>query len=191
MRRIIVSMNVTLDGLMAGPDHELDWHTRYWDEEMANYLAMQLSHADTLLLGRITYNAMAHYWPSKAGDYSMAREDIAFAEMMNSHNKVVVSATLTAATWNNSRIISGNVAAEVRRLKRAEGADIIIYGSGDLVAELMRLHMIDEYMLWVHPVVLGRGRPFFTVTAGRHLFRLVRSKAFASGVLVLNYRPAC
>ena len=99
MRKVIVSMNVTLDGFMAGPNCELDWHFSFWNEEMAEYASEQLSHADTILLGRITYKAMAKYWPSMAMDLSYPREDIAFAGMMNSYKKIVFSNTLNEVHW--------------------------------------------------------------------------------------------
>lgn len=94
MRKLIVSMNITLDGFMAGPAGELDWHFRFWNEEMADYGVMQLMQADTILLGRKTYNVMAGYWPLVSCNPCFPRSDIAFADMMNNYQKIVCSSTL-------------------------------------------------------------------------------------------------
>ena len=102
MRKLIVSMNITLDGFMAGPAGELDWHFLKWTEEMAEWLGIQLSMADTILLGRNTYDAMACYWPQQDNNLAIARDDIAFASMMNSYTKIVFSKTLKKLHWQNT-----------------------------------------------------------------------------------------
>ena len=154
-------MNVTLDGFMAGPNCELDWHFNYWDEEMARHAGEQLSKADTILLGRVTYNAMAKYWPSKMMDLLCPREDVAFAYMINGCQKVVFSKTLQHTTWNNSRLAKENIRKEIIKLKQQPGKDMIVYGSGSIVSALTRFGLIDEYILWLHPVVLGKGKMLF------------------------------
>jgi dihydrofolate reductase len=187
MRKIVVSMNVTLDGFIAGPNCELDWHFDSWTIDMATALCEQLSNADTILLGRITYCAMARYWPSKATSLSFPREDIAFAYMMNTYNKVVFSKTLNTSQWNNSRFVKGDLSREVLKLKKQPGKDIIIYGSGILVSALIHLNLIDEYTLWLHPVVLGSGKPLFKPSHGRYGLRLLTTRYFSSGVVSLRY----
>lgn len=190
MRKIIVSMNVTLDGFMAGPNCELDWHFQHWNQEMAETAGRQLSKTDTILLGRITYQAMAQYWPSVEGDLSFPREDIAFAEMMNDHSKIVFSKTLIKTGWKNARLAGKNVRSEISRLKHAgngQDKDMIIYGSGVLVSRLMRLDLIDEYILWVHPVILGKGKPLFKKIREKQRLRLLTTKTFSSGVVMLCY----
>lgn len=188
MRKVIVSMNVTLDGFMAGPDCELDWHFNYWNEEMARYAGEQLSRADTILLGRVTYNAMAKYWPSKMMDLSCPREDVAFAEMINSCNKVVFSRTLDSTTWNNSRLVKASIEKEIVNLKQKPGRDMIIYGSGSIVSALTRLGLIDEYILWLHPVVLGKGKLLFKKANVRPGLKLLETRIFDTGVVILCYR---
>jgi len=188
MRKLIVSMNTTLDGFLSGPDCELDWHFKCWTEEMAEAACEQLSKADTILLGRVTYCAMARYWPSKAADLSFAREDIAFADMMNTYTKIVFSKTLPFPEWNNSRLVRGHLAKEIACLKQQRGRDIITYGSGSLVTALMQLDLIDEYQIWVHPVLLGKGRPFFSLQDTLSM-RLFDTKTFRSGVVLLWYKP--
>ncbi|MVT40718.1 dihydrofolate reductase [Chitinophaga oryziterrae] len=185
MRKVVLSMNVTLDGFIAGPNCELDWHFERWGADMAHSLCEQLSRADTIILGRVTYSAMAGYWPNRAADMSFPREDLAFAEMMNRYEKVVFSRSMDTPVWNNSRFVKGNTGKEILQLKQQTGKDIIIYGSGKLVNSLMQLNLIDEYLLWVHPVILGKGKPLFK---DRINMKLMKLKTFDSGVVILYYK---
>jgi dihydrofolate reductase len=186
MGRVIVSMNITVDGYMAGPDGELDWQFNNWTTEMGQLLGEQLSQAGTILLGRNTYNALANYWPFAGTDLSLSRDDIAYATLMNSYPKMVCSSTLKAAAWQNSTIIKANVFEEIKKLKQQAGKDIIIYGSGTLVQYLAQKRLIDEYRLWIYPVALGRGKPLFKQKIA---LKLSSSRQFPSGVLVLTYHP--
>jgi dihydrofolate reductase len=174
-------MNVTLDGFMSGPNGELDWHFPLWSEEMSRYACDQLRMMDTILVGRITYETMAAYWPSAPGD--------AFADMMNSYPKIVFSKTLQQAPWKNSRIIHKNVEGEILKLKQQKGQDMIIYGSGNLLSTLTTMGLIDEYRIWIHPVAIGVGHPLFTDIKAKLGLRLVNAKLFDSGVIVLYYQP--
>jgi len=187
MRKLIVSMNVTLDGFMAGPDCELDWHIQRWTLEMAESLSKELGEADTIILGRVTYNAMANYWPLKSACLSVSREDIAFADMMNNYTKVVFSKTLNQLHWKNSRLAKGSLRTEIERLKRITGKDIILYGSGELANALIQENLIDEYRLWIHPVLLGKGKLFFNEISNKQNLVLVGRRTFSSGVVELRY----
>lgn len=187
MRKLIVSMNVTLDGFMSGPNCELDWHFQSWTAEMAEALCEQLDRADTILLGRRTYAAMAKYWPSKAMDLSFPREDIAFAEMMNHYTKIVFSKTLKTTGWCNSRLVKGNPEDEIVKLKQQGGKDMIIYGSGKLVSALIKSDMVNEYQIWVHPEVIGKGKPLFKNLHNSMRLELLKTKTFRSGVVLLFY----
>ncbi len=180
-------MNVTLDGFMSGPDCELDWHFEAWSADMARELSAQLQATDTILLGRITYQAMAHYWPSRSQDLSFPREDLAFAEMMNKHRKIVFSKTLDEASWNNTIVCRGSVIAKIRELKQQPGRDIIVYGSGQLVNKLMADNLIDVYTLWLHPVAIGKGKPLFKKLRRRISVSAQSVTQFSSGVLALSY----
>ena len=188
MRRIVVSMNITLDGFMAGPNSELDWHFNFWNEEMAEFACDQLKMADAILLGRITYNAMAKYWGSVSMDSSYPRADIAFADMMNNHHKIVFSRTLEIPEWNNSRLINHDINNEVRKLKKVTGRDMIIYGSGTIVNALTRSGLIDDYLFWMHPVVLGKGKTIFKNSSDWPSLNLFKTRIFSSGVIVLHYK---
>lgn len=173
---------------MAGPNCELDWHFNFWNEEMAEFACDQLKMADVILLGRITYNAMAKYWGSVSIDSSYPRVDIAFADMMNSYHKIVFSRTLEKPEWNNSRLIKDDINNEVRKLKKDSGRDMIIYGSGTIVNALTRAGLIDDYLLWVHPVVLGKGKTIFKNSSIWPSLNLFKTRIFSSGVIVLHYK---
>ena len=187
MRKLIVSMNVTLDGFLSGQACELDWHFESWTSDMADALCMRLATADTILLGRVTYAAMAGYWQSKAMDLSCSREDLAFVDMMNHYNKIVVSKTLTKATWSNSDILNGNLEEELSQLKQQSGKDIIIYGSGKLLSALVPADLIDEYQLWIHPVAIRKGKPLFGSLLHARPLKLINAETFSSGIVVLTY----
>ena len=187
MRKLIVSMNVTLDGFMAGPDCELDWHFERWSPEMAESLSGELGSADTIILGRVTYNAMASYWPMRLNCLAISREDIAFADMMNNHWKVVFSKTIHETHWNNSRVVKGDLAAEIQKMKLEQGKDMILFGSGKLVTALIQEDLVDEYRLWIHPILLGRGKPFFNAINNRQELQLIERRSFPSGVVELKY----
>nr|WP_294947476.1 dihydrofolate reductase family protein [uncultured Mucilaginibacter sp.] len=185
MRKLIVSMNVSLNGCMAGANGELDWHYSLWDEDMARATSAQLGQADTILLGRVTYQAMAGYWTAKAGHAFGAREDADFTEMMNSHSKIVFSKTLKTAGWQNSRLANRSIAKEIASLKQLPGKDIIVYGSGKIVQALNRLNLVDEYLLWVHPVLVDKGRPLFVKRAA---LEFIGKRDFNTGVVLMAYK---
>ncbi len=161
MRNIIVSMNVTADGFMSGLNGELNWHFNFWDDEMCECVCEQLYHADALLLGKNTYNALARYWPYKVIDQSMPRGDIILADMMNRHQKIVCSHTLTLLPWANSSLLRGDLKQRIEELKQTDGRNIITYGSGQLIASLLKEDLIDRFELWTHPVRIRSGIPLF------------------------------
>lgn len=188
MRKLIVSMNVTIDGFMSGPDCELDWHFKCWTKEMGEALCTQLSQADTILLGRVTYQAMAKYWPSKITDTNVRGEDFAFAEMMNQYDKIVFTNTLREAEWSKSKLMNENVEDEIKKLKNQRGRNMIVYGSGKLVKALMYYNLVDEYQLWVHPVILGKGKQLFNNPHEWLDMKLCECETFSSGVILLHYQ---
>ncbi len=186
MRKVVVLEYVSLDGVMEDPggaekfEHG-SWTIPYWNDEIAKFQFDGLFASDALLLGRATYQEFAKAWPSMT-------DEAGFAARMNNLPKYVVSTTLKKVEWNNSRLIKGNVADEVSRLKQESGQDILIYGSGELVRMLMQHDLVDEYRLLVYPVTLGSGKRLFK--DGSHAtLRLVETKAFGSGVVALIYQP--
>jgi len=157
---------------------------------MAAALVQQLSRADTIVLGRVTYCAMAGFWMSRSGDLDLPREDLAFADMMNRYNKIVFSKTLTKTSWQKSVIISGDIKNEVEHLKKQAGKNLIVYGSGTLVNSLIQMNLVDEYTLWVHPVILGDGKPLFKRPGKMIAMDLLHTQTFSSGVVKMDFCPA-
>lgn len=188
MRRVIVSEFVTLDGVIEAPGHEEHrdgknaWALRGGSEEQQRYKFEELLAADALLLGRVTYQIFAAFWPT-------APRDRGFAEKMNSLQKYVVSRTLRDAEWSNTSILQGDIAEEVPKLKRQPGGDIMVHGSADLVNSLMKHDLIDEYRLMVFPVILGSGKRLFRDETDTSHLQLVDTRAFSSGVVLLSYQP--
>ena len=180
-------MNLSLDGFMSGANAELDWHFNAWNEEMGEKLLELLEKADTILLGRHTYEVMATYWPMKPLEQNFPRQDLAIADKMNRYTKIVFSKSDIALSWNNSKFARKNAEVEIIQLKQQKGKDIILIGSGRLVTSIMELNLIDEYQLWIHPVILGKGNPLFK-GCGRHTnLQLRESVVFELGVIALNY----
>jgi dihydrofolate reductase len=177
-------MNITLNGCMADASGGLDWHLQNWTSDMAQLLGQQLSRADTLLLGRNTYSAMASYWPAVNTGLCISREDIPYADLINNIEKVVCSSTLKQLSWNNSRAINGNLHQQIIKLKQQVGKDIIVYGSHTLVQYLIQYNLVDEYILWVYPIALAQGTALFKHAQN---LKLMRSHQFPSGVVVLHY----
>jgi class 3 adenylate cyclase/dihydrofolate reductase len=188
MRRIVVAEFVTLDGVIEAPGHEEHrdgrnaWALNVTSEDMVAYGFEQLQGVDALLLGRATYQIWAAFWPFAAPD--------AIGERINDLPKYVVSTTLTEVTWNNSIILTGQVVSEVSKLKAGLGGDILVSGSADLVDLLMRNHLVDELRLMMYPVVLGSGKRLFRDQPDTTHLRLVESRTFESGVVLLRYQPA-
>jgi len=172
MRRIIVMMSVSLDGFMEGPNRELDW--QLVDDELHTHFNQQLSVMGAFLDGRVTYELMAGFWPT-------ADQDAA-----SSGPIVVYSRTLDRADWNTT-ILREVVADEVMDLKAQPGGDLAL-GGADLVATFMRLGLVDEIWLYVHPVVLGRGKPFFPAADTTISLELAETRTFGNGVVLLRYQ---
>src|SRR5438270_2965882 len=159
MRKVIVTMWVTLDGFIAGPNGEMDWVMV--DDEMGKYEDDIVSSADTLILGRVTYESFAGAWPHVPENPSASKGEIEYAHKLNAMAKLVFSKTLDKAEWNNSKLMREVLPEEVEKMKREPGKDMVIYGSASIVQTLTNLGLIDEYQLLVHPVVLGSGKPLF------------------------------
>ena len=179
MRRVIVSNMMSLDGMLDGPQRELDWHGV--DEEFFGYAREMLRSVDAILFGRTTYAMMAAYWPAAP------RDEI--ADKMNGLPKIVFSKSLAAAEWANTTLVRGDSAAEVARLKQQPGKDLAILGSGALASSLLQAGLIDEYRALVNPVVLGGGTPLFQNIRERIRLRLNGVRQFGSGVVMLTYQP--
>jgi dihydrofolate reductase len=183
MRKIIVFENVTLDGFMAGPDGELDWAIR--DDEVTQYSKEGQASTDMFLFGRVTYEMMASFWPTPAGKSA----NPVFAEVLNNTPKIVFSTALQTADWQNTEVVKELTKDEILKLKQQPGKNMMIFGSGTLVERLAELGLIDEYQLMVNPVILGKGKPLFKDIKDRINLKLVKTKTFNSGIVLLQYQP--
>ena len=182
MRRLIMWNMVTLDGFFEGSNSwEIGWHELGWGEELKRLSIEQTNAADMILFGRVTYEGMAAYWPSAKGEV---------AETMNAIPKVVFSKTLARPDWNNTRLVKGDAAREVRHLKQQPGKDLLIFGSAKLTASLTREGLIDEYRLGLNPVVLGAGSPLFKPESRTMKMKLLEARALQTGCVLLRYEPA-
>lgn len=181
MRKIVAGLFIALDGVFEAPDQ---WHFPYFNDEMGNAVDAQMKAADTMLLGRVTYQEFAGYWPEQSSSENP------IADYMNGTPKVVVSTTLDRVDWQNATLISDNVAAEIATLKQQPGKNISVTGSGTLVRSLLRDNLLDELRLLVHPIAVGHGKRLFGDDGQQTPLELVESKTFDTGVLSLVYRPA-
>ena len=186
MRKIITTTWVTLDGSIAGPNEEMDWVIV--DEEMGQYEDDVVSAADTLLLGRVTYQSFAGSWPYVPDNPAAQPGEKEYARKLNAMRKIVFSKTLPTVEWNNSSLVKEEHPEEITKLKQEPGRDMLIYGSASIVRTLTNQGLIDEYQLLVHPVVLGGGKPLFQDIKERQKLKLVKTKAFPSGVIGLYYQ---
>jgi dihydrofolate reductase len=190
MRKIVTTTWVSLDGFIAGPDNEMDWVGRYYDETMGDYETELVRAADTLLLGRRTYDSFAGSWPTVPDQEGVPEGEKAYARLLNAMRKVVVSATLTDPSWEPTDVLTDVRREEIEHLKREPGRDIIVYGSASLVRQLTDLGLVDEYHLLVHPVVLGGGKPLFAGVSGSTDLALESVTPHPSGVVKMVYRLA-
>lgn len=178
-RKVVAGLFMTLDGVVDSPGL---WQSRYFDKEVADLISSSLAQSDVLLLGRRTYQEFAEYWPGQGRESQLARQ-------MNETPKLVVSSTLETVEWANSSLVTGNLADELAKLKRA-GKSIRVPGSPTLVELLLRGGLLDELALLVHPIVVGGGRRLFEDGAFCTALRLVESRSFGTGVVSLRYASA-
>jgi dihydrofolate reductase len=192
MRKLIVSTFLTLDGVMQAPgesgEDEADgfayggWSVHYWDEQMGDVMSEAMSKPFALVLGRRTYDIFAAYWPHAS--------DEAGAKPLNEATKYVASRSRPTLEWNNSILIEADAAEGIAALKQDDGPELQVHGSGNLIQTLLRHDLVDQYRLWVFPLVIGSGKRLFaegTIPAG---LKLVDSKVSTTGVVIGTYEPA-
>jgi dihydrofolate reductase len=191
MRKLLVTTFVTLDGVMqspGGPEEDPSegfahggWSVGYWDEPMGEWMTEIMGHPFDLLLGRRTYEIFAAYWPQSTEPG---------ADQLNDATKHVASRTLDGVDWRNSRLLEGDAADAVLALKETEGPELQVHGSGKLIQTLLEQDLVDEFRVWVFPVVLGSGRRLFDDGAVPAGLELVDTKTSSTGVVLLTYRRA-
>ena len=185
MKKLFSFNMISLDGFFEGPDHDINWHNV--DEEFNEFAVEQTGSLDMILFGRRTYQLMESYWPTDAA----VTDDPEIAHLMNSLPKIVFSRTLQKADWNNTRLIKDNAADEIRKMKNQSGAnikDIAIFGSADLISSLM--DVIDEHRVMVAPLLLRRGTPLFKQALDPLNLKLIDTRLFRNGNILLTYGPA-
>ena len=186
MRKVIWMMSVSLDGFMEGPDRELDWGLV--DDELHRHFNEQLGAMGAFLDGRVTYELMAGFWPTADKDPSSTPPVVEFARIWRDMPKIVYSRTLERADWNTT-VVRDVVPEEVMELKAQPGGDLVL-GGADLAAAFLRHDLIDEYRIYVHPVIIGRGKPMFRPSDARIDLRLAGTRTFGNGVILLRYERA-
>ncbi|MDR3667931.1 MAG: dihydrofolate reductase family protein [Ignavibacteriaceae bacterium] len=184
MRKVIFQNLISLDGYYEGPNKELDWHNV--DSEFNDFAIAFLNSIDTIMFGRVTYQMMAEYWPSSTA----IKNDPVIAEKMNTLLKIVFSKSLKKAEWNNTRLINKNVPDEIKKLKQQSGKDIAIFGSSDLALSLIPHDLIDEFRIMVNPFILGNGKSLLKGLKTRLKLKLLNTKIFRSGNVLLYYESA-
>ncbi len=184
MRKLNVFNLVTLDGYFAGEDGDIAWHAV--DEEFQELAKAASNSGNTLLFGRKTYQLMESYWPTPEA----RKNDPIVAKGMNAAPKIVFSRTLEKADWNNTRLVKDNMLAEVRKMKQQTGKDMTVLGSGSIVSQLAQEGLIDEYQVLVNPVVIGRGRTMFEGIRDKIALKLIKTRTFGNGNVLLTYEPA-
>lgn len=186
MRKIVLMMSVSLDGYIEGPNREIDWHMV--DDELHTHFNEQLADMGAFLDGRVTYELMAGYWPTADREEDSTGPVADFAVIWRNMPKIVFSRTLQHAQWHTT-IVRDVVVEDIQALKAQDGGDLVL-GGADLAAEFMRKDLVDEYRIYVHPVVLGRGKPLFTDSDTLRKLRLLETRTFGNGVVLLHYEGA-
>jgi len=193
MRKVILSMMMSLDGFIAGPNDEMDWLPPFNDEalwkDMHRQMWKNLRSVDTLLLGRATYQIWEKYWPAAATNPASTKNDLDFSRYADETQKVVFSRTLDNVGWKNSRLVKENIAEEISRLKEQPGKNLALAGGAGIAQTFMRLGLIDDYQILVYPVILGRGKPLFKGLENRIKLKLVETTTLRPEVVALHYKP--
>ncbi len=186
MRKIFVFNNLSLDGQFSDAKGGLDWSHRDGGEELIKYIQQNRGEISTYLFGRVTYQMFESFWPTPAGKAANPY----FAKVLNDGHKVVFSRTLRRADWEHTVIEPSADAMTLKKFKASSGGDALIFGSGSLVRSLASQGLIDEYQLVINPVLLGSGHALFSPLPKRLDLKLIGTKAFKNGTVLLRYQPA-
>jgi dihydrofolate reductase len=185
VRKLVVFNMVSLDGFFVDSKGEMSWAHKH-DAEWNAFVSENASGSGVLVFGRVTYELMASYWPTPMA----LQNSPVVAKGMNDMPKIVFSRTLNEASWSNTKLIKGDLAAEVRRLKNEAGPDMVILGSGSIVSQLAQQNLIDEYQMALSPIVLGKGRTMFEGVNEKLNLKLTKSRTFGNGTAFLCYQRA-
>jgi dihydrofolate reductase len=191
MRKVILSMQMTLDGFSTGPNDEMDYLPPFNDERMWKDLHDEmwrnLASVDTFILGRRTYQIWEKYWPVSASNPQSTENDKRFSRYADETQKIVISSTLDRVDWKNTMLIKDNIAEEIQKLKQQPGKNMVVAGGATVAQTFARLGLIDEYKLVVHPMILGRGKLLLKDVDERQKLKLVETRTFNTGAVGLSY----
>lgn len=187
MRKLVLLCHLSLDGIAAIPSGDLDWIA--YDEELEKWAEPIVADTDTAVYGHITYDLMK-YWRTVSSSPDASQHDLDHAAWIENVEKIVVSKSLTTSDWNNTRLISDNIAAEIMKLKQQPGKNITVFGSPSLASELISLGLVDEYRLSVSPIVLGTGKFLFKSVKEPIQLKLSQEKTLKSGAVTFHYVTA-
>ena len=192
MRRVILSMMVSLDGMIAKSDGDLEWFLT--DDQLESEMLELLKDVDGYLFGRVAYQLLSQYWPTAGksdeeapGGFTSKEREIEFARLMNEKPKIVFSRSSPELSWKPAQLVSGDLAAEVARLKAQPGKDLALFAGASIAGAFMNLDLVDEYRLMVHPIALGKGLPLFGDLTAERRFALHSARTLPSGVVLLRY----
>ena len=188
MRKLVLFMHASLDGFVSGPNGEMDWI--HVDDEIFEHAGGQTDHSDTALYGRKTYEMMDAYWPTAADLPNASKHDIQHSQWYKQVPKVILSKTLDGSALKNTKVIKDNIKKEIEELKKQSGQDIVIFGSPSATHVMMKDNLIDDYWIFVNPVLIGNGIPLFKNILERIPLKLKETHAFKSGVVCLHYERA-
>ena len=186
MRTVKLQMQLSVDGFVAGPNGEMDWMVWDWDDALKNYVNDLTSPIDCILLGRNLAQGFIPHWDGLAANPETADDA---SRKFSSTQKIVFTRTMDAHAWQRTTLAKGKLAAEIQQLKSQPGGDIMVYGGGEFVSNLIREGLIDEYHFFINPSILGAGMPIFGGRISRLDLHLVHVKAFECGLVVQCYRP--
>lgn len=185
MRKLIFFMHSSLDGYVAGTNGEMNWIKH--DEALFDFVGTMTEKADTALYGKNTFQMMEGYWPTAADQPNASKHDKEHAAWYKAVHKIVLSTSLNESQFKNTKVISKNIAEEITAIKEAPGKNILIFGSPAASHSLLDLGLIDEFWIFMNPILLGKGMPLFKNIHTQINLRLVESKTFACGVIALHY----
>jgi len=185
MRKLIFFMHTSLDGFVAGLNGEMNWINV--DEAMFDFVGTMTDKADTALYGRVTYDMMQSYWPTAGEQPNASKHDKEHSAWYNKVSKVILSKTISEKGLDNTTVIGDHLAVNIHKIKEQEGKDIIIFGSPRASQSLLNEGLIDEFWLFVNPIILGKGMPLFKDITDTTKLKLIETKTFPCGVIALHY----
>lgn len=185
MRKLIYFMHASLDGFVAGLNGEMNWINI--DESMFDFVATMTDKADAALYGRVTYDMMQSYWPTAGDKPNASKHDKEHSAWYNKVSKIVLSKTINQNELNNTIVISDGLADKINEIKNEEGKNILIFGSPRASYSLLKLGLVDEFWIFVNPILLGEGMPLFKDVTEKTKLKLIESKTFSCGVIALHY----